>query len=164
MKIKNRCFLPMAIFGLLAMVLLACTSDSEDSTPSFKVTYNATENGSVTATVDGKDFTSGGSVEEGKTVIFTATPDAGYKVASWSGAVQDAAEPNRASLVVRKDAEVSVTFMAKTDTAYKIEHHKQNISDDNYTLIAADGTTSDKTVSGRLEASVSIPKDPVKPG
>lgn len=82
MKIKNRCFLPMAIFGLLAMVLVACTSDSEDSTPSFKVTYNATENGTVTATLDGKAFTGGGFVERGKTVIFTATPDAGYKVAS----------------------------------------------------------------------------------
>lgn len=68
------------------------------------------------------------------------------------------AEPNRASLVVKKDAEVSVTFMAKTDTAYKIEHHKQNILDDNYTLIAADTESKTGATGGKTQLRQSLTK------
>jgi len=40
-------------------------------------------NGSLTATVDGRTITSGSQIEEGKSVVFTATPNSGYRIKTW---------------------------------------------------------------------------------
>ena len=48
------------------------------------VTFTADTNGSIEATVDGNDITSGDDVPEGETVIFTVTPDTGYRVLEWT--------------------------------------------------------------------------------
>ena len=52
----------------------------------YAVTFsvNFGEGGALTAQLDGKNFTSGGEVEPGKTVTFTATPETGYKVFLWA--------------------------------------------------------------------------------
>ena len=48
------------------------------------VTYSVVNgNGSLSATVDGVAFSSGYAIEEGKNVIFTATPNAQYRVKEW---------------------------------------------------------------------------------
>ncbi|MGI6751576.1 MAG: S-layer homology domain-containing protein [Anaerovoracaceae bacterium] len=50
----------------------------------YTVTFDVNDgNGTLTAEVDGDDISSGGAVEEGKDVVFTATPDAGYQVRMW---------------------------------------------------------------------------------
>ncbi|MFR9164960.1 MAG: T9SS type A sorting domain-containing protein [Dysgonomonas sp.] len=50
----------------------------------YAVTFNTVnENGTLTATVDGTEITTGQQVQEGKDVIFTATPDTGYKIKEW---------------------------------------------------------------------------------
>ncbi len=51
---------------------------------SYPVNYNVIgSNGTLGATVDGLAITSGDLVQEGKDVVFTATPDAHYRVKEW---------------------------------------------------------------------------------
>jgi chitodextrinase len=51
---------------------------------SYEVTFgHEGENGSVGATVDNAQITSGASIKVDKDVVFTATPDAGYRVKVW---------------------------------------------------------------------------------
>jgi hypothetical protein len=52
-----------------------------ETIPTFVVTFSAGANGSVAATVDGSAITSGASVQQGKNVVFTATPNTGFRVA-----------------------------------------------------------------------------------
>jgi len=47
------------------------------------VSFVAGGNGTVSATVDGNTITPGTEVDYGKSIVFTATPDAGYKLAYW---------------------------------------------------------------------------------
>ncbi|GAB4128827.1 MAG: hypothetical protein Fur0027_12860 [Raineya sp.] len=51
--------------------------------PMYPITFSAGANGSVAATVDGSPITSGANVRAGKNVVFTATPNTGYRVAQW---------------------------------------------------------------------------------
>jgi hypothetical protein len=51
--------------------------------PRFPVTFSASAGGTLTATVDGAAISSGDMVEEGKTITFTATPDAGMQIYGW---------------------------------------------------------------------------------
>ena len=53
----------------------------------YAVTFNVVggENGKLTATVDGGDILSGAQVQHGKNVVFTASPNEGYRVKTWSG-------------------------------------------------------------------------------
>ncbi len=50
----------------------------------YNVVFNVEGvNGSIIAEVDGAEITSGDNIEEGKDVVFTATPDEGYKIKEW---------------------------------------------------------------------------------
>jgi len=49
----------------------------------YEVTFTDPENGTLTAEVDDEEITSGDEVEEGKDVVFKATPDEGYRVKEW---------------------------------------------------------------------------------
>ncbi len=52
--------------------------------PKYAVTFSVVGgNGSLTAKVGDTTITSGEEVEKGKDVVFTATPDAGYKIKEW---------------------------------------------------------------------------------
>lgn len=52
---------------------------------SHEVTFSVTgANGTLTAAVDGDAITTGADVQEGSDVVFTAAPDAGYKVKEWT--------------------------------------------------------------------------------
>lgn len=55
------------------------------SIPTHTVTFHVTTtpNGTLAATVDGNAITSPATVKQGKSVVFTATPDAGYRVKEW---------------------------------------------------------------------------------
>ena len=48
------------------------------------VTYGKTSGGVITATYSSTAFDSGTKVEEGKTVVFTATPNDGYRLVNWN--------------------------------------------------------------------------------
>ena len=48
------------------------------------VLFSAEENGSIAATVGGNEITSPAQLTEGDVVVFTATPDAGFRIAEWT--------------------------------------------------------------------------------
>lgn len=79
----------------------------------YKVTFTAGNNGSLTASVNGTSISSGDDVVAGSTVTFTATPSSGYEVDSWGGT--DAGEltdlgNGKKSVDVGKAITVSVSF------------------------------------------------------
>jgi Secretion system C-terminal sorting domain/Divergent InlB B-repeat domain/CARDB len=67
--------------------LLNATTDVTvefEITPTYAVTFDVEAgNGTITATDDGVSITSGDMVEDGSELIFTATPDASWRVADW---------------------------------------------------------------------------------
>lgn len=82
-------------------------------TASYKLKFTAGTNGALTATVDGEEVSSGDTIEEGKTVVFTAAPSSGYAVNAWSGKSKDSlveSGTNEMSLEVTGDVQVSVSF------------------------------------------------------
>jgi hypothetical protein len=77
MYVFNRILTPAEIYGManLAPVVSPVVS--------YPVTFSASAGGTLTATVDGVAISSGDMVEEGKTITFTATPDAGMQIGGW---------------------------------------------------------------------------------
>ncbi|MBQ8013440.1 MAG: leucine-rich repeat domain-containing protein, partial [Treponema sp.] len=81
----------------------------------YKVKFTAGTNGTIAATVDGEAITSGDEVEEGKTVVFTATPSTNFEVNNWNGKSKDSlveTGTNEVSIEVGGAVEVSVSFKA----------------------------------------------------
>ena len=89
----------------------------EPQLPKYTVTFGVDgANGTLKATVDGSEINSGNKVEKSKSVVFTAEPDAGYEVGTWSvsnGAFVSGGEPGdkTAELKVTEDVTVTVTFI-----------------------------------------------------
>ena len=68
-------------------------------------------NGTLKATVGGTEINSGDTVEQGKTVVFTATPDSGFHVKGWTLGGNAVNGTNSSySFTVTKAAEVKVSF------------------------------------------------------
>ena len=89
----------------------------EPQLPKYTVTFGVDgANGTLKATVDGSEINSGNKVEKSKSVVFTAEPDAGYEVGTWSvsnGAFVSGGKPGdeTAKLKVTEDVTVTVTFI-----------------------------------------------------
>ncbi|EPF47545.1 hypothetical protein HMPREF1222_00447, partial [Treponema vincentii F0403] len=83
-------------------------------------------NGTLKATVDGSEINSGNKVEHGKTVTFTATPDAGYTVKEWKadGAVVTGSTSNTYTCTVTKALTVKVNFLAG-GASYTVKHYQE---------------------------------------
>ena len=97
----------------------------------FKITFLASpsDQGNVTATVDGYPIESGvTAVEKDKLVIFTLTPKEGFTIESWEGANNDINNPFMANLTVSKNATVTAKLKAKVDSDLTLAslriHHK----------------------------------------
>ena len=73
-------------------------------------------NGTITATVDGNAITTGALVAAGKSVIFTATPAANYKVKEWkNGTVVEGNTTNSYTISgLASEVNVTVEFMSTT--------------------------------------------------
>ena len=55
-----------------------------EAIPTYAVNFSVVNgNGAIAATVDGTAITSGNLIDAGKDIIFTATPDNGYRVKEW---------------------------------------------------------------------------------
>lgn len=79
----------------------------------YTVTFSASENGSLSASVDGSSIDSGALVKAGKNIVFTAVPDPGYRVAAWivnGETVSGATGLTYTHENLREDIEVIVTF------------------------------------------------------
>ena len=88
----------------------------------FTVTYNnQPDNGTLTAEAGSKVIASGDTVEGNTVVTFTAAPNSGYMVGSWSvnGTTVDS-QKNTYSVTVTRDTEVSVTLIPDTYTVKAI--------------------------------------------
>ena len=77
--------------GIYDGTITATSTDAEEKTinlsgevyQEFHLTFDA-ENGSVSASANGEDITSGSAVAAGATVTLTATADEGYRFSSWT--------------------------------------------------------------------------------
>lgn len=89
----------------------------------YKVEFNPLDtNGTLSASLDGGNFDSGNDVEHGKTLVFTASPNSGYSVATWTvsdGAFETggSAGDKNASVKITKATTVTVSF---TETKYTV--------------------------------------------
>ena len=98
--------------------LLFPAADAEytaEWTPLYTITFSVDgtpANGTLKATVDGNEIHSGAKVKEGKTVIFTAMPEPGYKVKEWKvdGAVTGSTSNTYTHNTVTKAISVTVSF------------------------------------------------------
>ena len=92
-----------------------------------------------------------GMVAKDTVLTFTATPDAGYEVDTWTGATKDSADNNKATLKVTAHITVSVTFKEKT-------------VDSSLLQIESDGTLRSVTDKNALAGSLVIPNTVTKIG
>ena len=84
------------------------------ATPKYTVTFSVDGGGTLTAKIGETGIKTDTTVEQGKTVTFTATPDKGYKVKGWT--LDDNAEAGtntEYTLTVTKPAAVTVSFEPK---------------------------------------------------
>ena len=103
-------------------VTKACIiSVSFEAIPQHSITFSVEgSNGTIKAEVDGTGINSNDNIKQGKVITFTATPDAGYAVDSWTitGASFEngsgTAYNNTAKLIVTADTEVKVRFIQGT--------------------------------------------------
>ncbi|MCT4542691.1 MAG: S-layer homology domain-containing protein [Vallitalea sp.] len=87
--------------------------ESIDDINGYKIIFYSGVNGNIDAHVDGQRIVSGGKlVPKGKTVVFTATPDEGYVINSWSG-INEATSSNVVNMKVDNKSVVSVNFKEK---------------------------------------------------
>ena len=71
--------------------------------------------GALKAEVDGNEITTGDSVEQGKSVVFTAEPDSGYVLEQWANtglAITEAGTDKTYTRTVTANADIKVKFQA----------------------------------------------------
>lgn len=80
----------------------------------YPVTFGSDneEQGTLTATVDGKPIESGAKVREGQNVTFTASPNPGYYVKNWEGITPQPPTPQRDPMEVTRSLSTSLNVTA----------------------------------------------------
>ena len=118
----------------------------------FTVDYKAepAAGGSISAKYsDGTAFSSGGKIETGTSLVFTAEPNSGYDISTWTGA---AASPDKKTATLTVTANSSVTVMF-------IKQHAANQYTVNFDTQGGSPVASVKVEHGK---TVTKPADPVK--
>ena len=131
----------------LALLFTGCPNNvgggGTPSTSKHTVTFSVDGgNGTLKAKVDGTKINSGDKVEQGKTIVFTATPDSGFHVKGWTldgKPVAEAGINTEYKLTVTKPAIVKVSFEQIPLTKYTV--------------------TLTQTANGKVTASPAIPQD-----
>ena len=106
---------------------------------SFHIALGNVAHGSVQAD---SPLPTDGMVAKNTVLTFTATPDVGYEVDTWTGATKDSADNNKATLKVTAHTTVHVTFKEKTVDSSLLQ------IDSDGTLT---GVTDKNALAGRLE-------------
>jgi len=87
---------------------------SFEAIPEYAITFSVEgANGTLKAMINGEEITSGTEIEEGKTVTFTATPEASYRVKEWKvdgKPVAESGKSNTYAHIVTKVATITVSF------------------------------------------------------
>ena len=136
----------------LALLFTGCPNNvgggGTPSTSKHTVTFSVDGgNGTLKAKVDGTKINSGDKVEQGKTIVFTATPDSGFHVKGWTldgKPVAEAGINTEYKLTVTKPAIVKVSFESNSTTPPPPTK---------YTV------TLNQTEHGKVTASPAIPQD-----
>ena len=88
----------------------------EPEAPKYTITFGVGSGlGTLKAEVDGKEINSGDSVEQGKSVVFTAEPDSGYVLEQWTNtglAITEAGTDKTYTHSVTANADIKVKFQA----------------------------------------------------
>ena len=144
-------------FTASALVLLgisACKDPSDGtggnsagtSTPKYTIHFSVRSGlGTFKAAVDGKEIHTGDSVEQGKSIVFTAEPDSGYEVGQWTngGTVIDEAGTDKTyTHTVTANAFIRVKFVLP---APFVEGGASLILSPDKLDITVKGTTADGT-------------------
>ena len=90
-----------------AVIMTGCPAHVQPQTQKYKVTLNSGKHGSVTVN---PALPEDGMVEAHTWLSFTAQPDEGYEVDTWTGANRNYPDNTTATLTVMADTTVSVTF------------------------------------------------------
>ena len=119
----------IAAILMLAVSVIGCKHNVNNRPETFTVTFSVDgtpPNGTLKATVDGSEINSGNKVEHGKTVTFTATPDAGYTVKEWKadGSAVTGSTSNTYTCTVTKALTVKVNFLAG-GASYTVKHYQE---------------------------------------
>lgn len=106
---KHRYILLLSALALFisTVIMTGCPSQVKPQTPKYKVTLNSGKHGSVTVN---PALPADGMVEVHTRLSFTAQPDEGYEVDTWTGANRNYPDNTTATLNVMTDRTVSVTF------------------------------------------------------
>ena len=115
---------------------------------SFHIALSCGAHGSLQAD---PSLPTNGLVAKDTALTFTATPDSGYEVAGWTGATQDTADKNKATLKVSAHTTVGVTFKEKPVDASLLQ-------------IDSDGTLTGVKDKNAVVGSLTIPKTVTKIG
>lgn len=115
---------------------------------SFHIALSCGAHGSLQAD---PSLPTNGLVAKDTALTFTATPDSGYEVAGWTGATQDTADKNKATLKVSAHTTVGVTF-------------KEKPVDVSLLQIGSDGTLTGVKDKNAVVGSLTIPKTVTKIG
>ena len=114
---------------MFAVSVIGCKHNVNNKPETFNVTFSVDGvGGTLKATVGGSEINSGNKVEHGKTVTFTATPTAGFKVKGWTldGVAVNGANASYA-LKVSKVANVKVSFekLPPGKASYTVKHYRE---------------------------------------
>ena len=90
---------------------------TEEPAIAYTLTINQPENGTISATADGKSINSGDNVAEGATVILTATTNSGYHFVEWNVVSGNISIEDNQFIMPAED----VTIQAVTHMLTKIE-------------------------------------------
>jgi len=106
----------LIIAAFLTLLFTGCPNahGNKLATPKYQVTFNVDGGGTLTAKIGETEIKTDTTVEQGKTVTFTATPATGYRVKGWTldgNAVNGTAETY--TLTVTKACKVTVSFEPK---------------------------------------------------
>ena len=107
----------LIIAAFLTLLFTGCPNahGNKPATPKYQVTFNVDGGGGILTAKKGEtEIKTDTTVEQGKTVTFTATPDKGYKVKGWTlddNAVNGTAETY--TLAVTQSATITVSFEPK---------------------------------------------------
>lgn len=118
----------------------------------FTVDYKAepAAGGSISAKYsDGTAFSSGGKIETGTSLVFTAEPNSGYDISTWTGAAASH-DKKTATLTVTANSSVTVMFIKQ----HAVEQHTVNFDTQGGSPVASVKVEHGKTVTK--------PADPVK--
>ena len=110
-----------SVLLLMAIVFTSCNTNinGEVNKEKFVVTFSTEGGGTITASVDGKEITSGESVKEGTTIEFKALFDEkNYEVDRWIKAQENTFDKTRAKLKVAEDVDVKVIVVNKNRTLH----------------------------------------------